>query len=432
MSIRQSLVRLSASALVASLLQLVNGVLLARQLGAEGRGEYGELLFWAMTVNGLTNLGIFDSATTRLRTAGLDWKTEVASLQFFTAAAIALNTLVLVALGFGPWTAELGFDQAYVDDFVFYGMVVNTVFMLGVLERAQLEFSTLSLERVMTPATYSVLLAVLWLWGSNPHAAFVMLILANVPVLILRVARNARLLGGRFDRASVRAGFSSAMRFFSVAATLVIIGQIDKAIVLSLFDDKTVGNYFVAFSLVGAAYSLLVTALQTVVLPSMMGISVRDRRNRVERFGRLCLAGAVVMMVGVWLLADVVITILFGPDFDQAAAAARWIAVAMLLAPMIGMVESVQMSRGRNRWAIELHLVVIAVLSLSWALGLLVSVAALCVAFAAGRLLALVLALRHLAAYPLRVSPRRLLCFQPEDWREVMSLANALKKRLPR
>lgn len=414
------------------MLQLVNGVLLARQLGAEGRGEYGELLFWAMTVNGLTNLGIFDSATTRLRTTGLEWKTEVASLQFFTAAAIALNMLVLLVLGFGPWATQLGFDRSYVDDFVFYGLMVNTVFMLGVLERAQLEFSTLSVERVLTPATYTALLLVLWLWGSNPHAAFVMLIVANVPVLILRVARNARMLGGRLDRASVRAGFAGAMRFFSVAATLVIIGQIDKAIVLSLFDDKTVGNYFVAFSLVGAAYSLLVTALQTVVLPSMMGIGARDRRSRVEKFGRLCLAGTLVMMVGVWLFADMVMTILFGPEFDQAADAARWIAVAMLLAPMIGMVESVQMSLGRNRWAIELHIVVIAVLCLCWASGLLVNVVALCIAFAGGRLLALALALRHLAAYPLRVSPRRLLCFQPEDWREVKSLANALKQRLPR
>ena len=414
------------------MIQLVNGVLLARQLGAEGRGEYGELVFWAMTVNGLTNLGFFDSASTRLRTAALEWKAEVASLEFFTFAAIALNSVALVVLAYGPWADGLGFDSRFVVDFIFYGMMINTIFMLGTLERAQLNFTTLSLERVMTPATYTVLLVALVLLEFTPHAAFIMLILANIPVLILRLARNWKFLTLKLDLASIPAGFKSAMRFFSVGATLVIIGQIDKAIVLSLFDDKTVGSYMVAFSLVGAGFSLLVTALQTVVLPSMVGIGVRDRRVRIERFGRLCLAGALVVMLGIWVTVDPVIAILFGPDFDQAADAARWIAVAMLLAPMIGMVESVQMSLGRNRWAIELHLVVITVLSLCWALGLLVNVAALCMAFAAGRLLALLLALRHLAAYPLRVSPRRLLCFQPEDWREVMSLANALKKRLPR
>ena len=419
MSIRDALVRLTGSSLVSALLQLGNGVLLARMLGPEGRGFYGELVFWAMTVNGLTNFAIFDAAMVRLRDKALEWNAEVGSLALFTLATTLLNVAVLA----GIFVYGLETGRALLPDELWalagYGVIVNIVFMLGALERARLEFRTLAFERMLTPFAYTVLLLAAAIHGTDARTAFMLLIAANLPVLALRLWRNARYIDVRLSGPSIRAAARLSLRFFSVAAVLVVVSQIDKGIVLAAFDPATAGQYFVGFSLAGAAFGLIATALQTVMLPALIGIDPAQRALRLERCARLALLGSLALTAGIVLFARPVVLIAFGPRYEAAIGYSVWVAIAMALMPLMSLMESANMTLARNRPAMELHLIVIAGLTLAWWAGLLTSVERLCAVYLLTRLIAVVAGFRHLVRAPFGVRVSHCLLPQPEDWQDL-------------
>ena len=429
MSIRHALVRLSGSSLVSALLQLGNGVLLARMLGPEGRGFYGELVFWAMTVNGLTNFAIFDAAMVRLRDKALEWNTEVGSLALFTVATTLLNVAVLA----GIFVYGLESGRPLMPDDLWalagYGVMVNVVLMLGALERARLEFSTLAFERMLTPFAYAVLLLGAAVHGADARTAFLLLIAANLPVLGLRLWRNAKYIGVRISGASLTAAGRLSLRFFSVAAVLVVVSQIDKAIVLAAFDPATAGQYFVGFSLAGAAFGLISTALQTVMLPALIGLEPARRAVRLERCARLALLGSLALVGAIALLAKPVVLIAFGPRFEAAIGYSVWVAIATALMPLMSLMESANMTLARNRQAMELHLIVIAGLTLAWSLGLLTSVERLCAVYLLARTIAVVAGFRHLVRAPFGVRVSHCILPQRQDWQELRSLLSRLRLR---
>lgn len=430
MSVRGALVRLSGSSLIAALLQLLNGILLARSLGPVGRGEYGELVFWAMTVNGMTNFAIFDAAIVRLRDDTLSWKSEVGSFAVLTAGTVLLNSAALGAILLYSEVSGTRLLPGSLWPLAAYGAIVNAVLMLSALERARLAFATLALERVLTPLSYALLLVPAVLIGPNPNLAFLLLIASNVPALALRLWRNARHLVDLRPSASRIAAISRlSLRFFSVAAVLVIVSQIDKAIVLASFDAQTAGQYFVGFSVAGAAFSLVATAIQTVMLPALVGIDAQVRSNRLERCARLALYGSLAMTVGIAVFARPLILLAFGPRFEPAVAYSVWVAIALMLMPLMSLMESANMSLARNAQAIELNLVVIAALALAWGGGLLTSVERLCVTYLVARFVAVALGFRHLAGAPFRVRIGHCLTLRREDWTELAAIGARLVRR---
>ena len=429
MSIRDALVRLSGSSLISALLQLGNGVLLARMLGPDGRGFYGELVFWAMTVNSLTNFAIFDAAMVRLRDKALEWNAEVGSLALFTLATTLLNVAVLA----GIFVYGLESGRTLLPDELWalagYGVIVNVVLMLGALERARLEFRTLAFERMLTPFAYTVLLLAAAIHGTDARTAFLLLIAANLPVLGLRLWRNARYIGVRLTGSSLNAAARLSLRFFSVAAVLVVVNQIDKGIVLATFDPATAGQYFVGFSLAGAAFGLIYTALQTVMLPALIGIEPARRAVRLERCARLALLGSLALAGAIALFARPIVLIAFGARYEAAIGYSVWVAMAMALMPLMGLMESANMALARNRQAIELHLIVIAGLTIAWLTGELTSVERLCAVYLLARTIAVVAGFRHLVRAPFGVRLAHCLLPQKDDWQDLRDLWDRLRAR---
>lgn len=411
------------------MLQLANGVVLARMLGPEGRGTYGELIFWATMVNGLTNFAIYDAAMVRLRDKALDWNTEVGSLAFLTLATTALNTAVL--FGFTLYGQQTG--RSLMPDQLWglagYGAMVNVVFMLGALERARLNFNTLAFERMLTPLAYAGLLLAAAIQGADAQTAFVLLIAANVPVLGLRLWRNANHVNVRFAAFSLAATGRLSLRFFSVAAVLVVVSQIDKAIVLASFDTATAGQYFVGFSLAGAAFALISSALQTVMLPALIGIAPEVRARRLERVLRLALIGSLALTGIIALVARPLVLIAFGPRFEAAIGYSVWVAISLCLMPLMSTMESANMTLARNRQAMELHLIVVAVLSIAWSIGLLVSIERLCATYLLARLIAVATGFRHLLGAPFNVRLLHCILPQKQDWGELRGAWMRLRPR---
>lgn len=423
MSLRNALVGAAGASVLSAMLQLVNGILLARMLGPEGRGLYGELVFWAMTVNGLTNFAIYDAALIRLRKPGCSTVVERGSLFTLTALTTGLNIVALCVLMSMAYIGYLDTDPSYLLEYIAYGVTANVILMLGAIERSKLEFHSLSFERILTPASYTVLLLALWFIGASVRQVFILLILANAPVLALRISRNYRDLGFSISLASVKANMQVALRFFSVAACLVVINQIDKAIVLVNFDKATAGQYFVAFSLAGAGYGFVSTGLQMVMLPAMLGVPPRQRRQQLERAGRFAVAMSLAALAAIAVAGAPVIHYAFGAEYDAAQHYALWVGFALFLMPLVSLMEAANMALVRNWAAIELHLTTIGCLVFAWFSGFISSIEHMCAVYAAGRMLSVAVGMRHLVRYPLRVRPWKFLAVQRDELSELLSVS---------
>jgi antigen flippase len=429
MSLKSALVGAAGASVLSAILQLVNGILLARMLGPEGRGMYGELLFWAMTVNGLTSFAIYDAALVRLRKLGSIPIVERGSLFTLTALTTGINVLALSVLMGLAFIGYLDTDPSYLLEYIAYGVTVNFIFMLGAIERSKLEFHSLSIERILTPASYTILLLTFWFVGASVRQVFILLILANVPVLVLRIVRNCRDLSFALSLDSMYANARVALRFFSVAACLVLINQIDKAIVLANFDKATAGQYFVAYSLAGAGYAFVSSSLQMVMLPAMLGVPPRVRRRQLERAGRFAVALSFAALVAITVAAGPVIHFAFGAEYDDAQHYAVWVSLALALMPLISLMEAANMALVRNWAAIELHVITIGCLLVGWSLGYVASIEHICALFAAGRLLSVSIGMRHLIRYPLCIRPVRFLSVQRDDFTDLFSLSSRLLRR---
>ena len=422
MSLKNALAGAAGASVLSALLQLVNGVLIARMLGPEGRGLYGELAFWAMTVNGLTNFAIFDAALIRLRDPACSNLIERGSLFMLTGLITLLNiTALCVLMGIAVF-GYLDTDPSFLVEYIVYGVTVNIILMLGAIERSKLEFRSLSFERILTPASYTILLAIFWMVEITARQAFILLILANAPVLALRIFRNYQHLVFAVSLESIRVTIQIAVRFFSVAGFLVIINQIDKAIVLTNFDKATAGQYFVAFSLAGAGYGIVSTGLQMVMLPAMLGVPPRVRRHQLERAGRLSLVVSLAALAVIAAAGAPIINYAFGTEYDDAQRYAIWVGVALFLMPLISLMEAANMALVRNWAAIELHMTTIVCLIFAWFIGFISSIEHMCVVYAAGRFLSIGTGMRHLVRYPLNVRLVKFLFLQRTDFTALIAM----------
>ena len=88
----------------------------------------------------------------------------------------------------------------------------------------------------------------------------------------------------------------------------------------------------------------------------------------------------------------------------------------------MSLMESANMALGRNRQALELHLIVITGLALTWSTGLLTSVERLCAVYLLTRLIAVAAGFRHLVGAPFYARLAHCLLPQRQDWYDVRHL----------
>jgi O-antigen/teichoic acid export membrane protein len=422
--------RLTASMLDSALstlfltgLTFVTGIIVARLLGVEGRGDFGEIQYWAGLVTALGTLSVFEAAVFHARDGGHDAARHLSALLLLGLVLAAAATLVFVVahqsgllrINHGATVHVTLFMLAFVG-FSF----VNQAFVAT--ERARMNFGLLVLERLVTPIAYTALLIAVFALGIHDIDTILAALAASMlPLTLVRIWKFRAALRLPPDMAAAREVLKVGLRFHGATVLKTVSAQIDRAVIVTLWPSAMVGLYFVAYSAAGAGYAFVVQAASMILMPAFAGLTPEHRLARLSRTIRLTIllsAGIAVVMAAVspWL-----IPLAFGRDFAEAGRYAQYLAVALSLLPLATVVDSANRSAGRGRPGLEMSAAYLAAFLAGYALTGYRAPEQLFLATFLCQALAVSVGIYHLVRGPVGLRLDRSLVPGPADIRDLAS-----------
>ncbi len=404
---------------------LVTGVLAARLLLPEGRGELFAVLLWPQVIASLSSLSLGNAInwrTARLAAGGADAFVKLIALGApFTVLGILIGWHVMPV-------AMRGYDPE---------LVGLAQMLLLVLIPGQLVFGTAAgqhlalgrvvvwnLLRLLQPLGYAAIAVALWLGEAVSPANFALAYMASG---LITGALALWLLAPRLMRRDGRLGPGElkqlvvyALSVHLGALLLLGSGQLDRMVLSVSLTPADLGLYAVALSLVGGV-ALLAQVPAILVLPKTAGQSTDAGQSLVmARYVKFTLAVAGVGALALILLAGPLLTLLFGAEYRGAAPALRLLAVAAAFNAVQNVLAGGLQGAGRPGDVNRARAAGLVALAIGLALlvgeqgldaGLLGAGAAVMLAALVQVLVGLWLAWRRMG-----IAPSRLLLPNGEDW----------------
>ncbi len=331
-------------------LNALTGVVIARSLGPQGRGELTAVLLWPTLLASLGFLGLGEATTYHLSRA----TAPLGRLVGTTATLAAVQTGLLVGVGAGVVPLALRrYDGQVRTTALLFLLYVPLFFLMNyplALVQGLQRFRALNVLRLLSyaPAAAAIVALVLTDRLSVRTAALAYLgaYLLNGLVSAALVAR-AGPLRPRFDGRLARTllGFGVRSHTGSVAATL---NEWLGPVVISLFlTPAKLGLYVVALALTSAT-TLVGWSVTLVALPAVARLDAgRERRIAVARFSRVTLVGAAAVSAPLVVFAPYLIRLVFGGTFAGAAGISRILLVAAVVLTTNHVLQGVLKGLGR-------------------------------------------------------------------------------------
>lgn len=423
----------SLSSIGVALLTFVSGVLIARALGPEARADYGTVLLIGQTAGAVGCLSFFDGAIVRLRAEPPQLGSVLPSMLFAGLVITCISAgaaFVFLSLG-GIALEEMTSDQLLTIVVLF---ILDTMLCqcFSAAERSRMNFFLVNLSRVLSPAAFSLLVALAWLAKGGDLSAWLVLLLfllSRLPVLVVWSLRYARQLFGPLSWSFLVGTGRIGLKLHLAFAFGAIAGQVDRLIAIAAWPKEMLGQYFVAFSAVGAGYGVITTAIYTVLFPYLAGMEAEARQERVHLILRLTgLISAATVLGGLCIL-PFAIPFLYGAEYLAATPMALGLLAALGMLPLRAVVLEAGRSLGKGMPSVEMAVVSIVVMLGLYGVTGFANPAQLIVSLALANLLSLLAGARHLVRDGV-IRPGRHLLPGMADVRQLFSILE--KRRSPR
>jgi O-antigen/teichoic acid export membrane protein len=327
-----------ASSLLASgVIQAVNvltGILLARDLGPHGRGELTAILLWPLVLATIGSLGVSDSVTfhaargtsgvgTLVATSGL-----LAVVQSVLLVGIGAFVVPEVLSGYGPGTVHLAI--------VFLAVIplnLGTLYLMGILNGLQRYGSFHTLRVLVIAAGAAGLVALRLADALTVRGAVIVYLAANAMTALV-----AAVLMQRAERTELRFSYAVAHQLLAYGIkshTSNVSGllneRLDQLVISVLLAPARLGLYVIAVTMTSIT-NLVGTSVAFVALPAVTRLKTAEERAAAARryvastFLLSILVTAPVLLFTPWL-----IRLLFGEAFASAANVCRVLLVAAVV-----------------------------------------------------------------------------------------------------
>lgn len=365
-SIASAFIGTSISSLVVIMLTFVSGVLIARVLGPEARGEYGAALVFGQTVTSLVLLSYFDGALILLSRSSSD---KAAMLPSMILAALGLSVFGLViALAILPWIGpdmtELGASGLII---LTFGLILTQAFtdLFSTADRSSMDFRMFNLYRVMTPALFALAVMLFWLVQHGELSVALVLglfVVTKLPGLLIWLWRDRRNILGPVAPVFATEAGKIGLRLHLSFSAAALATQLDRLLVIGIWSKAMLGQYFVALSAVGAGYSVVNSALCTIVMPYLANAQADQRHELIAQMIRMSLLFALAAVSLGWILLPWLVPLLYGAEFGEATGMSLGLLIALAPMPLRAIVMEAIRSLGIARPSLEMSLVNSAVM----------------------------------------------------------------------
>ncbi len=307
---------------------IATGILSARLLAPEGRGALAAILFWPQLIASLGLLSLPGAIIYR-RGRPSAARPSIAATGAWLALGLAavcglLGALALPILLTRATTGALA--QLYLLAFLPFQFVGLT---LLAIDQGDMRFTRYNLVRLLPSYVYLASLLTLWALGAVSVAAFVGATwLGTAVTALVRLYQARHVLRVRPSVSEARALLALGTRFHGAALLAALFAQADRFVVLTFWDDASLGLYVVAATLAGAGLSVVAAGFNVILLPRLAAAgSIEARRQILSQTLRYAMLLLTTGTMALLFLCPWLVPFLFG----HAYAGATGICIVLLL-----------------------------------------------------------------------------------------------------
>lgn len=318
------------AAISIQVLNVVSGVLLARSLGPDGRGELAAVILWASTLAALGSIGIGEAATYHAARRSAFGGTLAAT----SAVLAGIQSVVLMSVGAAVVPLALdGYDGSAVRSallfLAFIPINLGALYAMSILNGLQ-RLVVVQALRLLTVSLVVIALVTLALAGalSVRTSAIVYLgaslVVGVVAVVVLR----------RLDPSPLRVSLPVGRRLLQFGirshtgnASAHLNERLDQLVISAFLAPAQLGLYVVAVTL-GSLTTLVGTSVSQVALPSLAALPRADAAASTRRLIALTLGISLIVSIPLIVFTPFLLELFFGEQFASTATAARVLLVA--------------------------------------------------------------------------------------------------------
>ncbi len=318
------------SSLAISICNVFTGIITARLLQPEGRGELATVILWPSILAGLGLMGVNwalarEAAGHRERTA------DLARLAVVSGLVLALVSMVV---GYLLIPRLLPADKLHLTTltrtYLLWLPLNYLALNLIALDQGQGKWWQYNALRISVTLPYLLFLTVFWIYRIHQVEYFVAALLGtNFIAVAIRIFWQYRaILQGRVQFRDVLMILRRGCPFFLATVSAVIVMQVDKTLAVGLLSMDGVGLYAAAFTF-ASAHGALGGALGITSFSYLA--NEPDPEQQARKLAQIFRQATLLYLAagfGVALAAPYAVVPLFGPDFAEAGKPAAILALA--------------------------------------------------------------------------------------------------------
>jgi O-antigen/teichoic acid export membrane protein len=327
----------------------LTGIITARALRPEGRGELAAMILWPVFLGSALSLGVPSALTFQLR------RNPEKQSQLMGAA-------LLIAILTGASAALLGvlFMQAWIPQYPPRVILFAKIFLLSapittllVVGRAGLEscgdFAASNKILIWSPA-----MTLLWLVGllathsMTPFSASLAYVPVGIVPLLWMISRLLRVFKPslRSFGHSTRQLFSYGIRSYGIDLCGTMSLYVDQALVVRLLEPGLMGTYVVALSL-SRMLNVFHSSVVMVLFPRAVSRLPREVAEMTSRAMRMSTVLSTMIGIGIVALGPEVLSLLYGREYRGAGVVLRILVIEVVLSGATTVLSQAFMALGR-------------------------------------------------------------------------------------
>ncbi|WP_255574178.1 lipopolysaccharide biosynthesis protein [Cryobacterium sp. TMT2-23] len=330
-------------------LSTVAGIVVARSMGAEGRGYYAAIMAWFALAQVVGEVGQSGAVTYWVARDPDRGRHYVASSRVIMLAA---GAVVSVAGFFGSYVLAQGNEAvtlAY--QIAFLGCFLNSLCAATVYGLQSLSIKRWNIVRIVQPLAYLIVVGALSLFGVLNIVSLSVALIASIAIQFAAAMLQAGAVGlsaGSSGRLILRDLTRYGVAYAGSSVPATVSSQFDRLVLSRIAQPAQLGEYAVASTVAGLVFPFS-TAVASVAFPRSAGAQVGESQRRdIERravLGTTLISGVLALIIG--LAGAPLIPIVFGPSFGGAVGLVWWIMPSILFRSVSQVLGA--LLRGRDR-----------------------------------------------------------------------------------
>lgn len=301
-------------------LNVITGLLTARALHPQGRGELAAMGVWPNFLPNLITLGIPSALIFRLRQTPAQSANLIRAALYLTVLLGGVATVAgMVAMPF--WLSKYSVHTVHLAQFfMLNSVVVLLIAMLRGLRESHSDFFASGMSFALTPVI--TLVGLLGLIGAHhltPGKAAFTYIVGGLPTVVFLFVRSWPELRApaRSFLASSRLLLSYGVRSYGVDLCGTLSLYADQALVVRLLTPTAMGIYVVALSL-SRMLNIIQASVASILFPRAINLNETDLLELTGRAARVSTTISLVGGAAIALAGPFVLSLLYGAEYRAA------------------------------------------------------------------------------------------------------------------